>query len=135
MRLASGWLPLMTAALLTSLVGHGQDKPESGPPARLARPEAYYAADETLKEKVRLSDEMAAKLVEIVGRKPKPFERKLLALPRGYFVIGGKPYAFYGFIASDPAKGNSWDDPVLHKFWEELNRVKDELGPLKDFKP
>jgi hypothetical protein len=126
---------LVALIALTPPSGRGQDKITDPPAARLARPEAYYASDETLKDKVRLSDEMASKLAEIVGRKSKQFKRTFLVLPRGYFVVGGKSYAFYGCIASDPAEGESWTDPAFDKFWEELNRVNDKLGPLKDFKP
>lgn len=97
--------------------------------------DAFYARDETLQNKVQLSDEMAAKLVEIIGGEPKPWARTISAAPRGFFVVGQKAYAFYGFIASDSSQGDLWDDPVLHRFWERLNRVEGNLESLKDFKP
>jgi hypothetical protein len=124
--------------VLTPSAGRAQGGKKGPPPAaKPAKPEAYYAANETLKDKVRLSDEMAAKLTEIVSRKPTPYQRTLRVAPRGYIVVGGKSYAYFGFLASDPEKGDSWDDPVLGKLWDELNRVeyKAGLGPLKDFKP
>jgi hypothetical protein len=101
----------------------------------VAEPGAYNATDSDLRDKVRLSDQMAAKLREIIGQKPKPFTRTVKALPRDYFVVGGTTYPFYGFLASDPQEGDAWHDPALTKFWEELNRVHDQLAPLKDFKP
>jgi hypothetical protein len=40
-------------------------------------------------------------------------------------------------LTSDVSKGDSRDDPVLRRFWDELNRVeyKEGIGPLKDFEP
>jgi hypothetical protein len=86
---------------------------------------------------VRLLDEMAAKVAEILRGKPKPFERTSRIAPRGYFSVDGKTYPYYGFLTSHVSNGDSWDDPVLRRFWDELNRVecKDGIGPLKDFKP
>ena len=118
--------------LFTSTDGRAQDGKKSPPPAK---PDVYYAVYADLKDRVRLSDEMAAKIVEIIGRKSKPFQRTLRVAPRGYFVIDGKTYAYYSFLASDPEKGDSWEDPALTKFWKELNRVEDNLSLLKDFKP
>ena len=129
---------VLCLGVLASSVGNSQDS-KKGPPAaaKSVKPEAYYATDEALKDKVRLSDEMAAKLAEIVGRKPTPYQRTLRVRPRGFVVVSGKSYAYFGFLASDPEKGDSWEDPVLGKFWDELNRIeyKVGLGPLKDFKP
>jgi hypothetical protein len=120
--------------VLAGSAGAGQER-KSPPAAKLVRPEVFYAQGEALKDKVRLSDEMAAKIIEIVGRKPTPFKRDIKAAPRGYFLVGEKVYCFYGGITSDPAEGDSWTDPALGRFWNELNRVKDQLEPLKDFKP
>jgi hypothetical protein len=64
---------------------------------------------------VRLSDEMAAKVVEILRGKPKPFERTIRVAPRGYFSVDGKTYPYYGFLTSHVSKGDSWDDPVLRR--------------------
>jgi hypothetical protein len=39
-------------------------------------------------------------------------------------------------LSSHVSKSDSWDDPVLRRFWNELNRVEDKkgIGPLKDFR-
>jgi hypothetical protein len=63
--------------------GRGQEKDTPAPAARLVAPVAYYAHHEDAKRQVRLSDEMADKLIEIVGRKPKQFVRTTLAAPAG----------------------------------------------------
>jgi hypothetical protein len=131
MRLTIGFLLVYGGTLIASNAW-SEEKKAPPPPAK---PNVYYASDEDLKDKVRLSDEMAAKLQEIVRRKPKPFVRTLRVLPDGYFIIDNKTYAFYGFIATDPAKGDMWDDPVLRKFWEELMRDKSKPEAMKGFKP
>jgi hypothetical protein len=128
---------LLGALLLNPRGGRSQERPAPIPAAKLVPPIVYYATYPDFEKKVRVSDEMAAKLVEIVSRKAEPFQRTLRVLPRGYFMIGGKAYSFYGFLTSDPERGRSWDDPALGKFWDELNRVEYTvgLGPLRDFKP
>ena len=115
-----------------AIAGTGRGQVKGG----ATKPVVYYASDEKLTEKVQLSDEMAAKVIEVIGRESMPFERRILANPRGYFVVQNKAYSLYGnFITSDPSKGDSWIDPVFSRFWEELNRIKEDLAPLKDFKP
>ena len=88
-------------------------------------------------DRVRLSDEMAAKVVRILRDKPKPFERTIRVARRGYFLMDGKTYLYHGFLTSHVSKGDSCDDPVLRRFWDELNRgeYKEGIGPPKDFKP
>src|SRR5262245_11657577 len=87
------------------------------------------------KDRVRLSAEMAAKVVEILRGKPKPFERTIRVAPR-YFSVVGKTYPSCGFLTSHVSKSDSSDDPVLRRFWNERNRVEDKegIGPLKEFK-
>ena len=48
----------------------------------------------------------------------------------------GKTYPSYGFLTSYVSKSDSWDDPALCRFWNDLNQVeyKEGIGPLKDFK-
>jgi hypothetical protein len=123
---------VLVLILVVSSTGPAQD--DGKPPSR---PAVYYADNEEFKNRVRLSDEMTAKVVQILRGKPNPFERTILTAPRGYFSVDGKTYPYYGFLTSHPAKGDSWDDPVLRRFWEELNRVGYKVGldPIKDFKP
>jgi hypothetical protein len=86
--------------------------------------------------KVQLSDEMAAKVVEVLAGQSKPFQRTVRVLPRGRFLVGDKTYYLYGdFITSDPGQGVSWADPAFGRFWDELNRVKDDVGRMNGFKP
>jgi hypothetical protein len=58
-------------------------------------------------------------------------------VPAGYFSVDGKTYRYCGFLTYYVSKGDSWDDSVLHRFWNELNRVeyKGGIGPLNEFKP
>lgn len=133
MRPASLIAVLAGIALLTTATTRAQ---EGRPAPAPAIPVAHYSEREDLKDKVRLSNEMAIKFVEIIGKKPKPWKRTIRVAPQGYFEVNGKTYAYFGFIATGAAEGDSWDDPVLEKFWEELFRLKrNELPLLKNFKP
>ena len=135
MRLGNLVLGVFGLLLMAPMGATGQDgrKPQPAP----ARPAVYYANNDEFKGQVRLSDEMATKVAEILRGKPKPWERDLKVAPRGYFSVDGKVYPYYGFLTSHVSKGDSWHDPALLQFWDELSRVesKDGLGPLKDFKP
>jgi hypothetical protein len=95
-----------------------------------------YARPYDARHPVLCMDEQPIQLLRET-RMPSPYQRTLRVSPRGYVVVGGKAYAYFGFLASGPEKGDSWDHPVLDKLWDELNRIeyKIGLGPLKDFKP
>jgi len=112
------------------------EKVEPPVAAKMNGSHAFFSADWPLKKKTALSNEMTAKLLEIISRKPMRLTKTIKAKPRGYFVVGGRVYAFhYGFIVSDPPKGGTWDDPVLHKFWERLTQEDGRIDKLKYFKP
>lgn len=62
------------------------------------------------KDRVRVSDEMAAKVVEIPRGKPKLIRADNPGAPRGYFSADGKTYPYYGLLTSHVVQGGSWDE-------------------------
>ena len=104
--------------------------------AQINGSQAFYSANWPIRKKAPLSNEMAAKLLEIISRKPTRYTRTIMAMPRGYILVGGREYAFHnGFITPDTSRDHGWDDPVFHRLWERLDQHGGKIDKLKNFKP
>jgi hypothetical protein len=100
--------------------------------------EVYFLNFPGAKTKVKLSKEMAAKIIEIIGRKPTAWSKVgLKAGPSGVFRVGKRDYDYYGFLAFeiDATWGHIWDDEVLRDFWKERTRVGEDIEKLSTYKP
>ena len=141
MRLAVVWLGSLVAIVIAGASCRSEEKPGAKVAEFQAKTPVYYVSAGDPDQRVRLSASMAAKVIEIVGRKPRAWTPcgGPKAAPAGYFVVGKHSYAYYGFlyleVSEDPMWGYTWDDPALAKFWKDLVGRGAALSRLKDFDP
>jgi hypothetical protein len=101
--------------------------------------DVYYQRNDGGNMKVKLSPQMAAKIISIIGEKPRAYSKLNgpKAAPIGLFVVGKRTYEYFGFLyfEIDDTWGHTWQDNALAKFWDAVHRAGDDVQSLAQYKP